>query len=188
MLHFNIPEGARIDQQSRQPCWNSAFLSSDIIFRYNMVRCKERLKGLAMCILDGCDRNWRVSMGCRRHRGLFADILSGLAAHQRQPDIGMGNKEGLQEFTLGESTLLPGSKKPMTEKGRRRRRPNLLLQMSPAPFFGPAAPDLWGNQQHELLGEPGEGNLGGSWAMTWANNHKHHTICSCHYSAPDNPV
>ena len=49
-----------------------------------------------MCILDGGDRNWRVSMGCRRHRGLFAEILSGLA-HQRQPDIGMGKKEGLQD-------------------------------------------------------------------------------------------
>ena len=38
------------------------------------------------------DRNWRVSMGWRRHRGLFAQILSGLA-HQRQPDIGVVGKE-----------------------------------------------------------------------------------------------
>jgi len=37
------------------------------------------LKGLAMCILDGGDRRRRrrVSMACRRHRVLFARILSG---------------------------------------------------------------------------------------------------------------
>ena len=69
-----------------------------------------------------------------------------------------------------ESTLLPGSKKPTTEKERRSRRINLLLQMSPEPFFGLAALDLCGNQQPGLLGEPGEGSLGGSWATTWAKN------------------
>lgn len=52
----------------------------------------------------------------------------------------------------------------MTEK----EKPNLLLQMSPEPFFGPAAPDSCGTQQrHGLLGEPGEGSLGASWATTW---------------------
>ena len=52
----------------------------------------------------------------------------------------------------------------MTEK----EKPNLLLQMSPEPFSGPAAPDSCGTQQrHGLLGEPGEGSLGASWATTW---------------------
>ena len=36
-------------------------------------------------------------------------------------------------------------------------------------FFGPAAPDLCGNPEHGLLGEPGEGSLGGSWVTTCAN-------------------
>ena len=107
-------------------------------------------------------------MGCRRHRGLFAEILSGLA-HQRQPDIGMGKKEGLQDgshrvYIVRVHFALPGSEKPMTEK----EKPNLLLQMSPEPFSGPAAPDSCGTQQrHGLLGEPGEGSLGASWATTW---------------------
>lgn len=62
-----------------------------------MARCKKGLKGLAMCILDGGDRRrkrrGRVSMACKRHRGLFAQILSG-GWHTRDthPDIG-GNKE-----------------------------------------------------------------------------------------------
>ena len=52
----------------------------------------------------------------------------------------------------------------MTEK----EKPNLLLQMSPEPFFGRAAPDSCGTpQRHGLLGEPGEGSLGASWATTW---------------------
>ena len=36
-----------------------------------------------MCIPDGCDRKKRVSMGCRRHRGLFAEILSGRRRRDR---------------------------------------------------------------------------------------------------------
>ena len=70
--------------------------------------------------------------------------------------------------------MLPGSKKPMTEKEIESRRPNLRLQMAPAPFFGLVAPDLCGNRQLGLLGEPGEGNFGsGSWAKTWPNKHSH---------------
>ena len=65
-------------------------------------------------------------------------------------------------------------KKPMTEKERETNL--LLLQMAPAPFFGLVGPDLCGNQQHELLAEPGEGNFGsGSWAKTWPSKHSH--IC-----------
>ena len=62
------------------------------------------------------------------------------------------------------------------EEKKQSRRPNLLLQMSPEPFFGPAAPDLCGNQQHGLLGEPGEGSLGGSLVTTCAKKHCHHIV------------
>ena len=65
-----------------------------------------------------------------------------------------------------ESTLLPGSKKPTTEKERRSRRINLLLQMSPEPFFGRAALYLCESQLHGLLEELEGGSWGGSWART----------------------
>lgn len=60
------------------------------------------------------------------------------------------------------------------EGEEKSRSSNLQLQMSPELFFGPAALDLCGNQQHDLLGEPEGGNLGGSWVTTWANKHWHH--------------
>ena len=62
------------------------------------------------------------------------------------------------------------------EEKKQSRRPNLLLQMSREPFFGPAAPDLCGNQQRGLLAEPEGGNLGGSWVTTCANKHWHHIV------------
>ena len=63
------------------------------------------------------------------------------------------------------------------EEKKRSRKANLQLQMSLEPFFGPVAPDLCGNPEHGLLGEPGEGSLGGSWVTTCANRNFSSFFC-----------